>query len=255
MNAAEHSQEFGQPDIVRVLDPEGLARQALNTFISCAQQAITEKSVFWVALSGGHTPERFFQMIGDCDQAKELDWSKVHVFWVDERFVPPEADASNYGLAAHTFLGKVPIPDQNVHRMSGECSDYSTAVEQYENTIRSVFGIQEGEMPQFDLIVLGMGADGHIGSLFPNSYALFDTDDIVSVVYKMDGTLNRLTLTHPVLCNAKKLLILVQGAEKAEIVRDVLQNERDEVKYPVHTLWPILSKVTWVIDDEAGKHL
>jgi 6-phosphogluconolactonase len=177
---------------------------------------------------------------------------KVQLFWVAERCVPPEAEASNYGLAAHTFLDKVGIPAENVHRMSGECADYQVAVSEYRNTLRRVFRLRPGETPQFDLIVLGMGEDGHIGSLYPNSFALFDTEDLVAIVYQTEGDYSRITLTHPVMCAGRRLIILVSGSEKAQILKEVLTNEPDPVKYPVHTLWPILHKVTWLIDREAG---
>ena len=158
-------------------------------------------------------------------------------------------------MAATTFLNKVPIPPENVHRVSGEECDYNTAVRQYEEAIRSVFKISEGQIPKFDLIVLGMGNDGHIGSLFPNSCALFDTTDLACAVYVMDGGYSRITLTSPVITAAGHLIILISGSEKAEILRDVLQDEPDEVKYPIHTLWPILEKVTWFVDSDAGRYL
>jgi 6-phosphogluconolactonase len=244
-----------KPNIINVNEPEDLAVAACDTFIRLGTKAIKDKGAFHVALSGGHTPTRFFQLLGVGPISETLEWDKVQIFWVDERCVPPEAEASNYRLAANTFLDKVPIPVDNVHRVTGECVDYAKAVEEYEETIRRIFKIQPGQMPQFDLIVLGMGADGHIGSLFPNSYALFDTDDLVSTVYFMNGNYNRITLTHPVLCAAAQLMILISGPEKAQIVKEVMHSEYDDVKYPVHTLWPILHKVTWLIDREAAKYL
>jgi 6-phosphogluconolactonase len=242
-------------NIVNVKAPEDLAIAACDRFIQLGKKAITQKEAFHVAISGGHTPTRFFQLLGAGPISGTLEWDKVQIFWVDERCVPPEAEGSNYRLAANTFLDKVPVPVSNVHRVTGECIDYAKAVAEYEETIRRVFNLEPGQRPQFDLIVLGMGADGHIGSLFPNSYALFDTDDLVSTVYFMDGNYNRITLTHPVLCAAAQLLILISGPEKAQIVKEVMHNEYDDVKYPVHTLWPILHKVTWLIDSEAAKYL
>ncbi|MBE0534652.1 MAG: 6-phosphogluconolactonase [Phycisphaerae bacterium] len=241
--------------VARAPDAEKLARAALDMFIQNAREAIGERDVFYVAISGGHTPERFFELLGQEEASLAMPWEKIQVFWVDERCVPPEAEASNYGLAANTFLDKVSIPPQNVHRVSGESIDYGMAVSEYQDTIREVFGVKRGEMPVFDLIMLGMGEDGHIGSLFPNSYALFDTEDLVAIVYMTQGDYSRITLTHPVLCAAQHLVILVSGPEKAHILKEVLTSEPDPVKYPVHTLWPILSKVTWFIDDEAGRLL
>ena len=246
------------PKITRVGTPEDLARAAFGAFVNNANQAIKDRGSFNVAISGGHTPERFFELLGDNYREEAVPWDKIHIFWVDERCVPPEAEASNYGLAAHTFLDKVPIPTGNVHRMSGEADSYERSVREYEETIRRVFHLAPGQMPRFDMIVLGMGEDGHIGSLFPTSFALYDTEDLVSAVYLMDdenNKYNRITLTHPVICAALHLMILVCGSEKAEILRDVFHSELDEVKYPVHTLWPILDKVSWIVDSQAAKHI
>jgi len=242
-------------DVQRVVDPEQLAHRALAMFVEHAQEAVAARGAFYVAKSGGHTPIRFFELLGHEHEGLALPWEKIHVCWVDERCVPPEAEASNYGLAAHTFLDKVHIPSANVHRVSGESADYGKAVSEYQESIREAFGIRAGEVPVFDLIVLGMGADGHIGSLYPNSYALFDTEDLVAIIYMTEGDYSRITLTHPVMCAARRLVILVSGSEKAEILEEVLRSEPDAVKYPVHTLWPILHKVTWLIDDAAGRHL
>jgi 6-phosphogluconolactonase len=244
-----------KPEINRVGSPDDLANRAFDIFFESSEKAISSMGCFNVAISGGHTPEGFFELLAEGPKAKSIQWDKIQLFWVDERCVPPDADASNYGLAAHTFLDKVDIPSQNVHRMPGEVEDYEEAIKEYDGVIREVFNLRPGQMPSFDLVVLGMGSDGHIGSLFPNSYALFDTDDLVSVVYLMDGKYSRITLTHPVLCAAQRLVILVSGSEKASILKTVLDSEPDSIKYPVHTLWPILRKVTWVVDSEAGKEL
>jgi len=236
-------------------DPEDLARRGVELFVSAAQEAIEARGVFYTAISGGHTPVRFFQLLAVEPQARSLPWDHVHVFWVDERYVPPDSDASNYKLAADAFLGKVGIPWVNVHRIPTEYKDIGEAARAYEHTIRTVFGLGHGELPQFDLVVLGMGSDGHTGSLFPNTYATFDTDDLAYVVYVMDDTLNRITLTHPVLLAAKRLVVLVSGAEKAQTLKEVLTSEPDEVKYPIHILWPVLDRITWLVDRDAASEI
>ena len=238
-----------------VPDSENLALRGLELFIAEAEKAIKARGIFYVAISGGNTPKRFFELIGETPRAKSLAWDKTHLFWVDERYVPPDSQWSNYKLAADTFLTKVEIPEENIHRIPTEYSDFKTAAQYYEETIRRVFGLQEKELPQFDLILLGMGAEGHTGSLFPNSYAPFDTEDLACVVYVLDEKLNRITLTHPVLCAASHLAVLVSGEEKANILKEVMTNEPDEVQYPIHTLWPILDKVTWLVDSQAAKLL
>jgi 6-phosphogluconolactonase len=195
-------------------------------------------------------------LLAGTPEAKALPWDRIHMFWVDERYVPPDSEASNYKLAADAFLDKVSIPPANIHRIPTEYEDINEAARAYERTIREVFGMEEGEIPEFDLIVLGMGADGHTGSLFPNSYATFDTDDLACVVYVMDDTkLNRVTLTHPVLLAARCLVVLVSGQEKAQTLKEVLTGEPDEVKYPIHVLWPALDKITWLVDRDAASEI
>ncbi len=243
-----------KPNIEVFSELEGLSRRTVELFVADAKKAIKAKGVFRVAISGGNTPRRFFEMLSEVRKAT-LTWDKVHLFWVDERYVPPDSKKSNYKLAADTFLGKVCIPEENVHRILTEYSDYRVAACRYEETIRSVFGLKEGRLPEFDLILLGIGTDGHTGSLFPNCYAAFDTTNLACVVYVVDEKLNRITLTHPVLCAAAHLAVLVSGKEKAKILKEVLTSEPDEVRYPIHALWPILNKVMWLVDSEAAKLL
>jgi len=238
-----------------VSDPESLAQSTVKIFIADAQKAIKEKGVFCVAISGGNTPKRFFELLPETPQASSLPWDKIQLFWVDERYVHPESEQSNYKLAADTFLGRVAIPDANIHRIPTELEDFKAAARRYEETIREVFGLEAGKAPQFDLILLGMGSDGHTGSLFPNSYAAFDTEDLACVVYVLDEKLNRITLTHPVLRAACHLVVLVCGHEKSDILKTVLKGEPDEVRYPIHALWPVLDRVTWLIDSAAAKAL
>ena len=244
-----------KPNVEIAPDSETLAQRSVELFVAEAQKAIKTKDAFYVAISGGNTPKRFFELLGDVPQANSLPWDKIQLFWVDERYVQPDSQWSNYKLAADTFLAKVAIPGQNIHRIPTEYDDFKAAASCYEQTIREVFGLDEKQRPEFDLIVLGMGADGHTGSLFPNSYAAFDTENLACVVYVMDEDLNRITLTHPVLCAASHLAILVSGREKAGILKEVLTSEPDEVRYPIHALWPILNKVTWLVDKEAAKAL
>jgi 6-phosphogluconolactonase len=244
-----------KPNLEIVSDAEGLAHRSVELFVADAQKAIKAKGVFHVAISGGHTPKRFFELLGEVPQAQSLPWDKIHVFWVDERYVPPDSKWSNYKLAADTFLARVVIPQDNIHRIPTEYGDISVAAHHYEETIRRVFGLKANEIPEFDLIVLGMGVEGHTGSLFPDSYAPFEMEHLVSVVYALDEKLNRVTLTHPVLCAASHLAVLVSGKEKADILKDVLTSEPDEVQYPIHILWPVLDKVTWLVDKEAAKSL
>lgn len=238
-----------------VSDLDALAHQSVAHFVADAEKAIDAKNIFHVAISGGHTPIHFFELLGKIPSAKSLPWDCIHLFWVDERYVPPDSQCSNYKLAADTFLSKVSIPQENIHRIPTEYSDFNTSAKCYEETIRRVFQLEKNDIPKFDLILLGMGSDGHTGSLFPDSYAAFDTENMVCVVYVLDEKLNRITLTHPVLCSASHLVVLVSGEEKAPILKEVLASEPDEVKYPIHILWPILDRVTWLVDNQAARLL
>lgn len=238
-----------------IADSERFAHRSVEFFTQHANKAVAEKGVFHVAISGGHTPRHFYELLGEENSAANIAWDKTQLFWVDERYVAADSLMSNYKLAVDTFLSKVPIPPENIHRIPTEYSDFNQAAHEYEQAIREVFNIDSKQLPEFDLMVLGMGADGHTGSLFPNSYAPFDTEDLACVVYVLDNELNRITLTHPVLCAAKHLAVLVTGEEKAETLKTVLTIEPDEVRFPIHTLWPVLNKITWLVDSHAAKLL
>lgn len=250
-----------KPNVKIVSDSDAAARECLDIFITAAEQAVKAKGVFHTAVSGGHTPIKFFELLGSRAEVKNMPWDKIHVFWVDERYVPHDSPHSNYKLARDSFLSKVPIPEQNIHPIPTEGEDSDLACKEYEKTISSVFDIKPGQLPEFDLVVLGMGADGHTGSMFPGSYASFDTTDLACVVYLLDQgdmpdkPVTRITLTHPVICAASRIVMLVTGKEKAQILKEVLTSPPDDVRYPVHSLLPAIERITWVVDSEAAKLL
>jgi len=246
-----------KPNIQILSNADALARRCLELFIASAEQTIKQKDVFYLAISGGRSPQRFFELLGSEQKALSLPWDKIHLFWVDERYVPHDSPYSNYKLAADTFLTKVPIPKENIHPIPTDFEDFDSAARQYEKTLRSVFQIKSGQLPKFDLIILGMGSDGHTGSLFPNSNACFDAKDLACVVYLLDQklpdqTVNRITLTHPVICAASQIVVLVSGSEKAGTLKQVLAGPPDEIRYPIHILWTVLDKVLWLIDSSAA---
>ncbi len=250
-----------KPNVKVVGDADAVARECLSIFFAAAEQAVKTKGVFHTAISGGHTPVKFFGLLGSQAEVKNLPWEKTHVFWVDERYVPHDSPHSNCKLAYDTFLTKVPIPKGNIHPVPTDYEDSGLARKKYEEIIRSVFNIKPGQLPAFDIVILGMGADGHTGSMFPGSYASFDTTDIACAVYLLDQgnmpdkPITRITLTHPVICAASRIVMLVAGDEKAQILKEVLTSPPDDVRYPVHTLWPALEKITWLVDTPAAKLL
>jgi 6-phosphogluconolactonase len=242
-----------QPNVEVATDGEDLAHRAADLFVWTARESIQARGRFHVALSGGQTPKRSFEVLATSPAARALPWERIHVFWVDERYVPPDSPHSNYRLAAEALLTRVSIPPDNVHRIPTEHEDIRVAARAYEETIRDVLGIESKETPQFDLIVLGMGADGHTGSLLPNSYAPFDTDDLACAVFTGGERLNRITLTHPVMRAARHLTVLVSGSEKAQTLKAVLGGEPDEIRYPIHILWPVLDRILWLVDRDAAQ--
>ncbi|MFC1652333.1 6-phosphogluconolactonase [Planctomycetota bacterium] len=175
------------PHIEIASDSESLADKVLDLFVESAVAEIAAKGAFYVAVSGGRTPKQFFERLGASPAAQQIEWHKVHLFWTDERYVPADSEASNYKLVADAFLAHVDLPDANVHRIPTEFDNMFDAIHAYEQTLREVFGITDEQTPTFDLVLLGMGADGHTASLFPNTYAPFDTEDWVCAVYKGGG--------------------------------------------------------------------
>jgi len=241
-----------RPNIEVVSDLDGFSRRGLEFFVSKARKAIQERGRFYVAISGGFTPRVFLELLGSHRDSQNLNWDNIHIFWVDERYVSKDSKWSNYKLAHEAFLSKVNIPPNNIHAVSTELSDFEEAARQYEKDIRDAFEIEKDQLPVFDLIFLGMGSDGHTGSLMPNSYASIDTAHLACVVYAMDENLNRITLTYPVLRAASNLVVMVSGKSKAKTLKEVLSSEPDEIKYPIHLLWPVLEKVHWLVDEEAA---
>ena len=242
-----------RPNVEIAADAEDLAQRTVELFVATAREALESRDAFYVALSGGRTPRRTFELLGDSASVKSLPWPKIQVFWVDECYVPADSPYSHYHLAVQTFLGRMPIPPDNIHRIPTEHEDMSIAARTYETALRDAFGLAADETPQFDLVVLGMGTDGHTGSLLPNCYAPFATDALVSVVYELGERLSRITLTHPVLKAARRLAVQVSGQEKANVLREVLLGEPDEIRYPIHVLWPVLDKMVWLVDREAAE--
>lgn len=202
-----------------------------------------------IALSGGSTPKRFHELLA---QADGIDWSRVHVYFGDERTVPPEDFESNFRMAKETLLNKVPIPSVQVHRMRGEL-DPGEAAEEYERTLRETFGVEPPGVPRFDLNVLGVGADGHTASLFPGTEALNERERwvVANHVPQLDSW--RLTLTYPVLNAARLTLVLASGAGKADAIRRIFDpNELD--KPPAAFVQPD-GQIIWLLDEGAASGL
>jgi 6-phosphogluconolactonase len=244
--------EYSKGEIHVLPDLEAVSRQAASLFMNASRIAITEKMRFTVAISGGSTPRKLYGLLGSEEYRHQMDWPRVHFFWVDERCVPKEHEESNFKAAFDAFLSKISIPDGNIHRIKGE-EFPGKAAQEYQEELWNFFG--RSGIPLFDLIILGVGEDGHTASLFPGSEALGEKERWVVPIYLKKPKINRITLTLPVLNNASQTLFLVSGPSKATVLSEIIENEHNRVKYPAGLIDPVHGDVLWLIDHEAAGKL
>lgn len=231
-------------------DSDALAAAAAAFFADSATEAIGNRGRFSVALSGGATPRKLFRLLG-LEYRDRLRWGSIHLFWADERSVPPDHEQSNYRLAYDELISKISMPSGNIHRIQGEL-DPAEAAREYEKTMHGHFG-SEG-IPVFDLILLGLGKDGHTASLFPGSEALLKEDHLAVPSYSGSTGDRRVTLTLPVLNNAADIIFLVSGRSKAGIVSEILMQGKADL-YPAGLVHPPAGDVMWFMDKEAASGL
>ena len=242
--------ETALSEILRIVEnPEELAHAAAELFRDSAQQAITELGRFSVALSGGTTPQRLFRRLGT-SYRKKISWDKVHLFWSDERCVPRDHEQSNFRLAYDELISCIWIPSENIHRIKGELRAGDAAC-YYETEMTRHF---RDDLPVFDLIMLGVGADGHTASLFPGSEALGEKQRLALPVFSSTSLHWRVTLTLPVLNTAKQVLFLVGGRSKAGIVGSLI-GRKESHRYPAAMVKPSAGSITWLLDRDAAAEL
>lgn len=235
-------------------NPSEVARGGARLFVDYAWQSISKRGEFMVALSGGNTPRMLFEYLASEEFRGQVDWAKVHVFWSDERAVPPDNPESNYGMARRELLIRVPIPLANVHRMEAEKPNIGRAAHEYEEVLRKYLELDERGFPRFDLIFLGMGTDGHTASLFPHTRVIRQTSRWISTPMVAKLNARRMTMTLPVLDAALRVVFLVVGVEKAEILRSVL-TERPDSPYPSQLVQPRKDGLKLFLVDEAAAAL
>ncbi len=232
------------PSVTVVPDAPALASLLAERFVALARAAVRERGAFRVALAGGTTPAQAYRLVADQD----LPWSQVHVFWGDERPVPPDHPDSNYRMAEEALLRRVPLPDGNVHRMAGEAQDLEAAAAEYAVDLAHAFGIPMAEdPPRFDLVLLGMGAEGHTASLFPDSPVL-ESHAWVAAPFVPQLGMRRLTLTPWVLNAARAVIFGVGGESKAAALRAVLGSPRQPARYPAQAVAPRVGTLEWVLE-------
>lgn len=238
-----------QPEIKIVADANELSRVGAAEFEHVARNAVMARDRFTVCLSGGSTPRGLHSELARA--AGRLPWDKFYFFWGDERHVPPDDKDSNYRMARETLLSHAPIPPDNVFRMHAEDSDAGRVAEEYEQTIRNFFALKAGELPRFDLVLLGLGPDGHTASLFPGSPALQERSRLVAANWVQKLGQYRLTLTAPVINNAAEVIFLVSGGEKTAALQSVLYSDAPAEQFPAKLIQPVKGRLIWLVDRAA----
>jgi len=231
-------------------DAMALAREAAQEFHRLTEAAVQERGLFSVALSGGNTPRAVYSLLAS--EHKQLPWDRIHIFFGDERHVPPDHPDSNFRMARESLLSKVPIPEKNIHRIHAEL-DAEAAAAEYDQHLRDFFRLGNYDWPRFDLIFLGIGEDGHTASLFPGSKALTETSRRVAANWVEKFKTFRITFSFPVLNHAAEVVFLVSGAGKAQILSEILRPGTQ--KYPVQSVQPENGRLLWLVDQDAGSLL
>ena len=238
--------------VIRIFpDIQSLSHGAAEVFRTLARDAVLDHGRFSVALSGGSTPRELYALLAKEPYCDHIDWQHVHLFWADERCVPPAHDDSNYGMAQELLLSRVAIPSVNIHRIRGERGAVQAAAD-YEEELKAYFG--EHGYPLLDLVILGVGADGHTASLFPGSLQISDHDRRAMPVFSGDQGPDRVTLSLPVLNHAKQALMIASGSAKQTVIKHILA-EGNPGGVPAGLVRPVTGTVTWFIDREAAAQL
>ncbi len=240
------------PDVQVFEDLETASRAAARIFVGTGGQAIAQRKRFLVALSGGSTPIRLFQLLAS-EYRAQVDWDKTHLFWADERCVPAEDPESNYGQARRILLEAVEIPETNVHPIIGSLAPHEAATK-YAQVLQQ-FASQPLRWPRFDLVLLGIGEDGHTASLFPRSPADPDSPTLAVIAHYRGRPADRVTLTPRVFNSSSLVLFMVAGRNKADILAAVLGDRHDRVLYPAQRIDPKGGKVIWLVDEAAAGQL
>jgi 6-phosphogluconolactonase len=239
---------------IRILpDGAAVARRAAQEFVQAAAPAVREKGSFNVTLAGGSTPKALYSLlVNDPTLRSQVPWDKIHLFFGDERHVPPDHLDSNFRMVAEAMISKAPLEPEQVTRIKGEYPDAEQAALEYEKALREYFKLKDGEYPRFDLVLAGMGNEGHTLSLFPGTKALHAEGRVVvrNWVGKLDA--ERITLTAPAASNAARIIFMVTGADKAPALKAVLEGPFEPEQLPAQLIQPRNGKLLWLVDTAAG---
>lgn len=242
---------------IRILaDGASIARRAAGIFVQAAAAAVKEKGSFTVALAGGSTPKTLYGLlVNDASLRSQVPWDKLHLFFGDERSVGPDHPDSNFRMASEALISKSPLKPEQVVRIKGENPDTEQGAKEYEQALRSYFKLSDGQYPRFDLVLVGMGNEGHTLSLFPGTKALHADKRIVSRNWVGKLYTERITLTAPAANNAKLVIFMVTGADKAPALKAVLEGPYEPEQLPAQLIQPANGKLLWLVDTAAGAML
>ena len=241
-------------EVRRLTTPQDVFHAAAEEVVRAANEAVAERGRFVIALSGGSTPKNLYTLLATNARAA-LPWAQMFFFWSDERHVPPTDPDSNYRMAQEAMLSKVPVPANNVFRVPAEKPDAADAALAYERILLQFFPLPAGEIPRFDVILLGLGPDGHTASLFPETAALEEKSRLVVANWVEKLKTYRITFTVPLLNAARCVGFLVSGAEKASTLHEVLEGDAPGNRYPAKLVRPAEGKLIWFVDRAAASEL
>jgi len=228
---------------------------AAAEFVRCCEGAIKARGAFAAALAGGSTPKGLYSLLAEEPFRSRIPWEKVHLFFGDERHVPPDHADNNYRMVWNALLSKVPMPPWNVHRMATELDDAQAAADYCEFIIREHFHLKPGEQPRFDLVLLGMGPDGHTASLFPGTEAVREKGRLAVAPFVAKFNAHRVTLTPPVFNNASEVIFLVAGEDKAQTLKEVLEGDYQPDRLPAQVIRPDPGCLMWMVERSAARLL
>jgi 6-phosphogluconolactonase len=245
-----------QPEIRVVEDAQEVARAAATEFIARAHEAVAARGFFSVALSGGKTPRLLYDTLArETAAGASIPWKGTHLFWGDERHVPPEHPDSNYRMVRESLLDRIGLPAGQVHRIPTGVGSAVDAAARYESELRSFFAPAPGDVPRFDLVLLGLGGDGHTASLFPGSAAVRESQRWVTAERVASLGSDRITLTLPVINHAARVIFLVTGDDKAEPLHSVLHGQEPVDRLPARGVRPLNGTLLWLVDRSAARLL
>ena len=236
-------------------DIPALTHAAADHVIQQASLAINVRGRFTIALAGGSTPKGLYALLASSEYRSRLDWGKVEFFWGDERHVPPDHAESNYRMAQEAMLSPLAIPEEQIHRIHGEMPVAQEAADQYEALLRSQLEASEYPIPRIDLVLLGMGPDGHTASLFPGTEVIHESNRLVAAPWVDKFQTFRITMTPPIINQARQVSFLITGEGKAKVLRDVLEGSFQPDVLPSQIIRPISGQLTWFLDQAAARDL